>query len=336
MFEFIIAADLGSSYTRLASRTRLKSDETRVALDPANSNRVLAVGREAGELLNATSVYPVRGTIANVTLCALMLRRFSLDMLKRHTLAGAGLRIASPFDVSSTELSAALEVGREAGFTETRIVDGALAGAIGAGVDIGSPEANLTVNIGRDRISAIVTANGGVLKRACAPFGSSAFDSRIQAHFAMEHSTLISFYAAEKIKKELKTPLLRVHGKDSATGQPLMRAVRTREIIEASEPVMRRFAAFLTSVIGDLHPDAAADLLDTGVTLIGGGANMYLMPESLERLLGIPVKRASNAESAVILGMRRGMRLLAGPEAEKISEIGFSRSPKGFLGGQSM
>lgn len=336
MFEFIVSADLGSSVTRLATRTRTVSDETRIALDPANANRVLAVGRAAAELLNANSVYPVRGTVANVTLTALMLRRFALNMLRRRTLTGIGLRLASPLDVSSTELSAALAVGREAGFTETRIVDGALAGAIGAGVDIAAPEANLTVNIGRDRTSAIVTANGGVLKRACAPMGSSAFDSRIQAHFAMEHGTLISFYAAEKIKKELKDPLLRVHGRDSETGQPLMRAVRTREIIEASEPVTRRLAYFITSVIGDLHPDAAADLLDTGVTLIGGGANMYHLPESLERLLGIPVRRASNAESAVILGMRRGMKYLSGAEAEKISGIGTGRSPKGIVSGQSM
>lgn len=335
MFDFLMAADIGSSETRLATRTGIECDETRVALDPNNANRVLAAGAKAGKLLNASSIFPVRGSIANVTLTAVMLRRFALDMLKRRSLAGVSLRIALPFGVCSTELSAALEVGREAGFTETRLADGAFAGAVGAGVDVFSPEARLTVNIGRDRTSAVVTANGGVIESACAPLGSSVFDSRLQAHFAMEHGMLVSFYTAEKVKKELKSPLIRVHGRDSSTGQPLMRAVRTRELIEASEPVMKRLASFLTSVIGELHPDAAADLLDTGLTLIGGGANMYLLPEGLERLLGIPVRRAANPDTAVILGLRRMLKP-SFPADRKIKGIGFVRSRREIYGGQSM
>ncbi|MBO4383829.1 MAG: rod shape-determining protein [Clostridia bacterium] len=334
MFGFTVAADIGSSETRLASRTGFVRDETRVALDPDDSNRVLAVGAEAGRLLSANSIYPVRGSIANVTLTAVLLRRFALSMLKRRSLAGVSLRLALPPEASSTEISAALGVGREAGFADTGLMDGALAGAVGAGVDVSSPEANLTVNIGRDRTSAVVTANGGVVSRACAPFGSSAFDSRIQAHFAVERGMLVSFYAAEKVKKELRSPLVRVHGRDSSTGQPLMRAVKSRELSEAAEPVMKRLAAFITGVIGELHPDAAADLLDTGITLIGGGANMYLLPESLERLLGIGVRRSGCAESAVILGLRRMMSPSFDPD--KKPEIGFFRSPRGMINGQSI
>lgn len=311
MLEFNVLADIGSSYTRLAAGNRFVSDETRAAIDPADGKRVLAFGRRAGKLLNANSVYPVRGCISDVTLTAVMLRRFTLDLIKRSSLMGVSLRLAMPLSASQTELNAALSAGREAGFTRITIEDAQLAGFLGAGLDPFRQDANMVVNIGRERISSVAAANGGVIARSSHSFGSSAFDRHLQAYFAMEHGLLLSFYAAEQMKKELHKPLLRVHGRDSGTGQPLMRAVETREIRNALKPTVRMLAAAITAAIGELPPDSAADLVDNGVTLIGGGALLFGLDSALEEELGIPVRSASNAENAVILGMKDLLRLKA-------------------------
>ena len=305
MFEFTVAADVGSGVTRLATRNGIKTEETRAALDPMNGNRVLAFGNKAGKLLNVNSVFPVRGGISDVRLTALMIRRFTLDMLKRRSLLGASLRIALPFSVNPLEHEAALDVGREAGFTAVRVFDSLIAGARGAGVDIDDRRASMTVDIGRERMNMLIAASGGAVLERTAGFGSSVFDRHIQAYFAMEQNMLLSFHAAETVKKALDKPIVRVHGRDSLTGQPLMRAVQPRELREALRPTAALVAGEIVRTIEKAPPEAAADLIESGITLIGGGAEQYGLAKTLEEMLGVPVRTAPNAENAVILGMQQ-------------------------------
>lgn len=308
MIGFTLAADVGSSLTRVAARNRIRADETRAALDKANGSRVLAVGEKAGKLLNVNCVWPVRGCISDVTLAAIILRRFALELMRRRSLMGVGLRLGMPLSASPVELAAALDMGREAGFTSVRIVDSMLAGAEGAGVDIYGDTARIVADVGRERINIAAIANGCVILRTTVPFGSSAFDKQIQAYYAMEHNTLISLYAAERVKRALNRPSVRVHGRETWNGQPLMRAMRTATLREATEPTVRRIANELISFIGGLSPDTAADVYDNGIVLIGGGANMFGLAESLENKLEIPVVRALNADSAVIAGLQRCLK----------------------------
>jgi rod shape-determining protein MreB len=305
MFEFTVAADVGSGHTRLAARSGIRTEETRAALDPVNGNRVLAFGTKAGKLLNVNSVFPVRGGISDVRLTALMLRRFTLDMLKRRSLFGVSLRIAVPFSCSPLEHEAALDAGREAGFTAVRVFDSMIAGAHGAGVDIDDTRASMTVDIGRERMNMLIAASGGAVLERTAEFGSSVFDRHIQAYFAMEQNMLLSFRAAESIKMSLDKPVVRVHGRDSLTGQPLMRAVSPHELREALRPTAALLAGEIVRTIEKAPPEAAADLLDNGITLIGGGAEQYGLSKTLEEMIGVSVRTAQNAENAVILGMQQ-------------------------------
>ena len=307
MFEFTVAADVGSGFTRLATRSGIRTEETRAALDPMNGNRVLAVGTKAGRLLNVNSVFPVRGGISDVRLTALMLRRFTLDMLKRRSLFGVSLRLAAPFSFNPMEIGAALDVGREAGFTAVRVFDSMLAGARGAGVDIDDQRACMIADIGRERMNMLIAASGGAIFERISAFGSSVFDRHIQAYFAMEQNLLLSLRAAESIKMNLDKPIVRVHGRDSLTGQPLMRAVSPPRLREALRPTAALLAGEMARTIEQAPPEAAADLVDRGVTLIGGGALQYGLAREIGEMLGIPVKAAPNPDNAVILGMQQGI-----------------------------
>lgn len=307
MFEFTAAADIGSGTTRLAARNGIKTDETRAALDPMNGSRVLAFGAKAGRLLNVTDVFPVRGGISDVRLTALMLRRFALDMLRRRSLFGVSLRIAMPLCSKPIEMEAALDAGREAGFTSVRIFDSMLAGARGAGVDVDDRGASMIVDIGRERMNMLIAASGGAVTERTAAFGSSVFDRHIQAYFAMEQDLLVSLHAAENLKRSLDKPMLRVHGRDSLTGQPIMRAVSLSKLRDALRPTAALIAGEIVATIEKAPPDAAADLVDSGIVLIGGGAEQYGLAGTLEEILKIPVRTAPNAANAVILGMQQSL-----------------------------
>ena len=308
MLEFTLAADMGSGETRIAARNGIVSEESRAALDPANARRVIAFGKKAGYAAEANMVYPLRGGISDPELASVMLRRFALDMLKRRSLFGVSLRLAVPLSESPVVLSSALEVGRRAGFSAVRIFDSMISGAIGAGVDTEGEKAVMTVDIGRDRMNLLAAANGGAILERTARIGSTVFDRRIQAHFAMEHGMLLSFHAAEELKKSLGRPNVRVHGKELSTGRPLMRAFRSSSVRAALEPAVRLVSAEIAKAMEELSPDAAADLIDTGIVLIGGGALQYGLAESLTDALGVPVVTAPNAKTAVIFGMQTEMR----------------------------
>ncbi|MBR5719324.1 MAG: rod shape-determining protein [Clostridia bacterium] len=308
MFETVIAADIGSENTRVASRSSISKNETRAAIDPDDSSRVLAVGNAGKKLLGASEVFPVRGGIADITLTALMLRRFALEITGRRSLIGMTAYIAQPAKASGIEKSALMEVGSEAGFRRVKLVDALVAGAEGAGVDIGTRSASMIVDIGRESLNTAVFANGGVIHESMSRVGSAMVDKHIMAYFAEEHHLLITSRTAEKLKRSLDKPMLQVGCRSSLTGLPTTKEVRSSVLREAAEFTVNSMCVEIASAINASPPDAAGDLVENGIVLIGGGANQYGLADTLEEKLHIPVCTAANADAAVILGMQQMMR----------------------------
>ena len=321
MFENVIAADMGSANTRLATRRETACEETRAALDMDDHRCVLAVGSASRRLLNAVEVYPVRGGVSDITLAAIMLRRFALSLTKRKTLAGMSLLLAVPADENPLKKQALAEVAREAGFRRVRLVKGLLAGAEGAGVDVNADRASLLVDIGRETTGILVCANGGAVLERSIPVGSHAVDKRIMAWFAEEHGELIASQTAEQLKKRLASPVLRVSVRTSRTGVPVFREVASAALMDAAMPAVRRIAAEIAFAIESLPPECAADLVDSGAVLIGGGAKQFGLAESLEKLLGISVRPAPNADSAVITGLQSFIRKSSGLSLEALAAV---------------
>ena len=308
MFGTVIACDIGSARTRVASEKAVLEHETRAALDPANASRVLAFGDPCRSILGAAEVYPVRGGVADISLAALMLRRFALELLNRRSLMGVSAAVAAPYGLPAADRAALIEVGREAGFRRVMLVNSQLSGAVGAGIDIRSYSAHLVADIGRDTLKTAVIANGGILAGAYERYGSGIFDKHFQAFFAERHRLLITSRTAERIKTELGHPILLLSCRDASTGLPTAREVRSSHIREAAGFCIDRIAGSIARTIDAAPEEAAGDLVDNGVTLIGGGAMQYGLPEALSERLGIPVRAAANADSSVIAGLAQILR----------------------------
>lgn len=304
MFERILAADMGSSMTRLASRSGMTADESRAALDPSDGSRVLAFGEAGRKLLGANEAYPIRGGVADVSLAALMLRRFALRLLGRKSLPPADIVISAQEILPARELASLIEVGREAGFRRVLLADGISAGAVGAGMDVFSRTAHMIADIGRESLRTAFIANGGVICQTRCRCGSVTVDKSLQAWFASEHRLLISARTAERLKKQLDCPTLRVSCREALGGMPVLREFRSSELREAANESVRRICSRIAEALNLAPPDAAGDVCENGITLIGGGALQYGLAEEISKRMGVPVRTAANAPSAVILGLK--------------------------------
>ena len=308
MLEKTVAADMGSRMTRLATEKKTSCEDSRLALDPTNTCRILAAGSASRRLLNTALAYPVRGAVADITLAAILLRRLTLELTGRKTLMGLELLAALPGASSQLERAALAAAGREAGFKRVRLCDSMLAGALGAGVETEEARAHMLVDIGRERLRTAAFANGGSIAQTQALWGSSAVDRQIKSFFVLEHRMLITSHEAELLKMGLGSAALRIAGRDASSGFSVTREVRPSRLREAAAPAIAAMAAEIARAIEQLPPDSAADLYDTGITLIGGGSKQYGLPEQLQSQLGVPVRRAQNPEHAVIAGLQRQLR----------------------------
>ena len=303
MSEYL-AVDQGSSRTKLMARSGGFSDETRAALDPQNSLRVIAAGEEGRRILGVGAAYPVRGGIADIPLAALLLRRFALRALKRRTLVGVGAFIAARGGVPEHDREALFEVGREAGFKRVRLVSALLAGAVGAGMDIDGERAFMAADIGRESLTCGLISNGGLLCERTERLGSVIFDRRIMAYFAEEQGLLISSRTAEGLKKSLAGPMLRVSCRDAASGRAKTVELRSSALQSELAPCVNRLSGAILRAIDSAPAEAAGDLVDTGILLFGGGAEQYGLAEALAGRLGIPVVTAPSPEFAAVSGIR--------------------------------
>lgn len=308
MFEKSVAADIGSRLTRLATKNSASCEESRLALDPNNTLRILAAGSASRALLNTAEAYPISGKVADITLAAILLRRLTLNLLGRKTLVGLDLFAALPSASGELERAALLAAGREAGFRRVRLCDSMAAGAVGAGLDPNSARAFMLADIGRERLNTAVFANGGCIAGRVSRRGSVTVDRRIKSLFALEHHLLITSREAELLKMGMGSAVLRVGGRDAANGFPAAKELRPSALREAVRPAVEAMAREITAAIEELPPDAAADLYDSGITLIGGGAKQYGIADELSALLHVPVRAAQNPEHAVILGMQQMLR----------------------------
>ena len=303
MLETVLYADLGSAVTKLAARGRIICQESRAVLDDKNEGCVLAVGDNSRRILNASPAYPIRnGAVANPALAAVMLRRFALDMMGRRSLCGVSLRLLLPGCATQMQKLAAGQAAETAGFRRTKTLDQLICGAVGAGVDIEDPSAVMVADLGRDKLAAAVCANGGSICQSLHKIGSADFERTLRAHFAAEHGLLVGARNAELIKQSMHLPFVSVNGRSAETGLSASITVKSSELRSALAPVYNALAAELTEALNSTPPDAAADICDTGIVLIGGGAEQFGLCAELEKRLGLPVRAAENAAQAAVCG----------------------------------
>ena len=319
MFSKDIAIDLGTANTLLYVKGKgIVSNEPSVVAVATTRNgqtQVLAVGHEAKQMLGKTpgeirAVRPLKdGVIADFAVTEAMLRYFIQKAHNRRTFVKPRMVICIPFGVTEVEKRAVRESAENAGASEVYLIEEPLAAAIGANLPITEPSGNMIVDIGGGTTEVAVISLAGIVHSRSVKTGGDRLDEAVVAHVRKRHNLLIGERTAERIKIELgnawpesEERVMSVKGRDLMDGIPKEITIDSGEIREAlAEPVELIVEAVLLT-LERTPPELAADIVDKGIVLAGGGAMLRGLDRLLSERTGLPVVVCDDPLCAVAIG----------------------------------
>ncbi|HPT98294.1 MAG TPA: rod shape-determining protein [Armatimonadota bacterium] len=284
------------------------------------SNRILAVGEEARQMIgktpgNIVAIRPMsEGVIADYTYTYRMLEYLINKVCGARRLFRPRVLISIPSSATSVERRAVLEATKQAGGGEAYPIEEPMAAAIGAGLPIGSPSGNMVVDIGGGTTDIAVISLGGIVTSESLRVGGTKMDDVITRHIKRVYNLMIGERTAEEIKIKIGSayPLqsemrLEVKGRDLVAGLPKTIEVTSEEVREALAEPIGQIVERVKSVLERTPPELGADIIERGVMLTGGGALLRGFDELLSRELNIPVHIAEDPLSCVAVGTGRAL-----------------------------
>ncbi|MEO5378393.1 MAG: rod shape-determining protein [Magnetococcus sp. DMHC-6] len=322
LFSTDMAIDLGTANTLVYVRGRgvVLSEPSVVAIHESSRGvrKVLAVGTEAKKMLgrtpgNIVAIRPMRdGVIADFTVTEAMLKDFIRKVHKRRWFYSPRMIICVPYGATPVERRAIQESAESAGAREVHLIEEPMAAAIGAGLPVTEATGSMIIDIGGGTTEVAIISLGGIVYSRSIRVGGDKMDEAIGAHVRRKYSLLIGESSAENIKIQIGSayPLterieVEVKGRDLVHGVPKNQIINDTEILEAlSEPI----SAIVEGVRVALErtpPELAADIVDRGIVLTGGGALLRGLDKLLAEETGLPVIIAEEALSCVVMGSGR-------------------------------
>jgi rod shape-determining protein MreB len=290
------------------------NEPTVIALDTGNG-KIVAVGREAKIFARRQPreirvAYPVKdGVVADCEAAGLMLSQFIRRVLTHRSLAGLSLLICVPADVTPLEQKAYEDAARRAGAGKVTLIEEPYAAAVGAGLNLRAARACMIVDLGAATTDVAVISGGGLLYASTRRIGGSEIDRSIARYLQLERMLEVSGETAEKIKIELggidakrDRQSLAVRGRNLRTGLPEELIVTGEEIRPLIHPALRVIKQHVRTALEEIPTEASVDLLDSGVTLSGGLAQLPGLAENLNQEFGLSVRVASDPMLAAALG----------------------------------
>lgn len=310
-----LALDLGSSATLIHQRGRgvVLDEASLVAVDSA-SGSLVAAGEDAVEMLGRTpakvvTVRPVvDGVVTDGDLTESMLGHF-LQQLRISRLVRPRMVVCVPSNVTPVERRALEDAALHSGARRVFVLEESMAAAIGAGLPVHDATASMIVDIGAGTTEVAVISLGGIVNARSLRVGGDEVDEAIVAGVRDAHNLLLGERSAQDIKTSIGSayPLAeeldkRVRGRDVTTGLPRTVTLISTEVRRMIEPAVLQIVDVVKAVLDICPPELAGDLLDHGVVLAGGGAQLRGIDERLHRELGVKVLVADDPARAVIRG----------------------------------
>lgn len=319
MFSKDIGIDLGTANTLVYMRGKgiIIREPSVVAVD-VKMNRVRYVGQEAKDVIGRTpgSIVVVRplkdGVIADFDMTTSMLQEFIRKALKGRAFAGSRVRviICIPSGVTAVERRAVKEATQNAGAKRVSIIEEPMAAAIGAGLPVAEPTGSMIVDIGGGTSEVAVISLGGIVTSRSVRVAGDEFDSSIINYIKKKYNLLIGERTAENIKIAIGSaypyadnePSMDIKGRNLLNGLPENITVTSEEIREAlSEPLSHVIEAIKVT-LEKTPPELAADIIDQGIMLAGGGALLKGLDLLIHAETGMPVKVAERPLDCVADG----------------------------------
>ena len=311
-----MALDLGTANTVVYVRGEgIVLDEPSVVAVNTKTRKVLAVGAEAKSMIGRTpahiqAVRPLKdGVIADFDMCEEMLR-FFIERVHQRRWTKPRMVIAVPSGITGVEQRAVQEAAESAGARKpTHIIEEPMAAAIGTGLQVWEPTGNMIVDVGGGTTEVAVISLGGIVSSQSIRVGGDEFDNVVAQFVKKEHSLLIGERTAEEIKIVLGSayPLARearaeIRGRDLVSGLPRVVSVTTDDIREGLEESITAICDAVRGTLDHTPPELAADIMESGIMLAGGGALLRNLDQRLANETGMPITVADEPLHAVVRG----------------------------------
>jgi len=301
MFTKKIGIDLGTANTIVfvPSKGFIINEPTIVALSLPD-NTVLAVGREAKDMVGRTpgdiaAYRPLKdGVIADYYITKAMLKYFIAKAVGNFNIVKPDVVISAPAGITPTERRAIMNAAKEAGASEAYIVKEPLLAALGAGIPINSHSGNMIINIGGGTSEVAVISLGGIVSWSSLRVAGNKFDQAITDYIKKKYSLHIGEQTAELIKIEIGSALsskerleMQIRGRDMLSGLPKDILIDSNEISEALNSHLIDIAGAVKNVFNETPPELVADIMEKGIIVSGGGAQLRYIDEFFKRMTGV-------------------------------------------------
>jgi len=319
MFSSDMAIDLGTANTLVYVKGRgiVLNEPSVVAIkSEGGRERVLAVGDEAKLMLGRTptgirAIRPLRdGVIADFHVAEEMIKHF-IRKVHNRSIAHPQVVVCVPSGSTAVEKKAIQESAEQAGARKVYLIEEPMAAAIGAGLPVTEPQGSMVVDIGGGTTEVAVLSLRGIVYATSVRVGGDKMDEAIISYIRRNHNLLIGESTAERIKKEIGTALMpedgvgkvmTIKGRDLMNGVPKELGVNQAQVAEAlSEPVMQ-IVEGVKVALERTAPELAADIVDRGIVMTGGGALLQDLGKVIRKATGLPVSVAEEPLTCVALG----------------------------------
>lgn len=317
-----IGIDLGTASVLVYVKNKgIVLNEPSVVAIEKNTGQVIAIGEEARKMLGRTpgniiAIRPMKeGVIADYEVTEKMLRYFIGKAMENKFFFKPRVIIGIPSGVTSVEERAVKQAALSAGAKEAFLIEEPLAAALGAGLEISTPNGSMVVDIGGGTTDVAVLSLGGIVTSKSIRVGGDKIDEAITRYMRRYHKLMIGERTAEEIKIEIGTAYpsergnksLDIRGRDIVSGLPKTVTISADEAHEAIREPIEAILGAVKEVLEKTPPELAADIMNKGIVLTGGGALVHGLDKYLSDETRLPVHIAENAIQCVALGTARAL-----------------------------
>ncbi|QNT79542.1 rod shape-determining protein [Entomobacter blattae] len=317
-----MAIDLGTANTLVYVKGKgivLNEPSVVAIVDVKGKRQVLAVGEEAKSMVgrtpgNIVAIRPLRdGVIADFEVAEQMIKYFIRKVHNRRAFASPQIIICVPSGSTAVERRAIQESAESAGARNVQLIEEPMAAAIGAGIAVTEPSGSMVVDIGGGTTEVAVISLGGIVMSRSLRVAGDKMDEAIVSYVRRYHNLLIGESTAERIKIDIgaaarvnhnpgEEPAAEVKGRDLIHGIPREIRLTQSDIADALNESVRQIVDSVLVTLENTPPELAADIVDKGIVMTGGGAKLRYFDEVLRQETGLPVIIAEDALSCVALG----------------------------------
>lgn len=316
MFAKDIGIDLGTANVLIYIKGQgiVLNEPSVVAID-SETNKVLAVGMEARDMLGRTpgkvkAIRPMKdGVIADFETTEIMLNYFIRKVNGKSLFARPRILICCPSNITQVEKNAIKEAAEKTGARRVFLEEEPKVAAVGAGLDISKPSGNMVIDIGGGTTDIAILSLGGIVNSSSIKVAGNTFDNDIMKYIKDKYKLLIGDRTAEDIKLTIgnvmpgeKVEKMDVRGRDLVTGLPHTVTITTKEVEEALRESIYTIIHTAKTVLEQTPPELSADIIDKGIVITGGGALIKNFDKLLSQELKVPVFVAESPLTCVVEG----------------------------------